>query len=214
MNSPRPACGSTRPPRRDGDLDLDLHDIWRESAAVPAVPPCLGTDSQDPAEKPPNLPACHSCKPCHIEYFFRTHASDRFPFEWLGPDPLSPATRADELFFTVLASCLPRSVSFLEFRLVRVDPATEETIAENLFFLPRVETVMGNLRRLQVQMLEIIHRPTVGTNVPFFRLLLRPFVENPLCRGEWARLPYMEHATGGLLLDSTFFVQNLVLNYR
>jgi hypothetical protein len=56
------------------------------------------------------------------------------------------------------AFLFPAEVHWIEFRLVRFDRIFGDSIGEHLFFLPRVETALGNLRRARGQLLDTISR--------------------------------------------------------
>jgi hypothetical protein len=43
------------------------------------------------------------------------------------------------------ALLFPKEAHWIEFRFVRFDPVSGETIGEDLFFLPRVETTLGKI---------------------------------------------------------------------
>ncbi|CRL27393.1 unnamed protein product [Penicillium camemberti] len=76
-----------------------------------------------------------------IEYLFHPIYKKLLAFKWIGPDPLSISTQASDLFFYMLAFTFSNKVHWVEFRLVRFDRKSSESIREHLFFLPRVETV-------------------------------------------------------------------------
>ena len=107
---------------------------------------------------------------------------------------------------------LTEEIHWVEVRLARLDQITGDMIGEHLFFLPRVETIMGNLRRIRGQMLDIISRTVTGSMDISFRLSLWPRMEP---------LPYSNHSAISPLtalptmppLDPSFFVHNLLANY-
>ena len=57
-------------------------------------------------------------------------------FKWTGPDPLSISTQANDIFLHTSALLFPKEVRWIEFRFVRFDRVSGETIGEDLFFLP------------------------------------------------------------------------------
>lgn len=200
----------------DNDFDLDLHAIWRESSCIPAPPPCLCADHEDlgldvliesnsEAHEGQGFPL--------VECFFHPNNDYHSGFKWTGPDPLSFATQADDLFLYMSAFFLLKEVYWVELRLARFHQLTGETVGEHLFFLPRVETAMGNLRRVRGQIVDIISLATLGATPPFFRLSLWPRTDP---------LPYSGHSTLSPLatlptmpsLDPSFFVHNLLENYK
>jgi hypothetical protein len=100
----------------------------------------------------------------------------------------------------------------VEFRFARFHRVTGEMVGEYLFFLPRLEMAIGNLRRVRGQILDIISQATVGA-VPCFRLSLWPRTEP---------LPYCGHSTLSQLvtlptmprLDPSFFARNLLEDFE
>lgn len=197
-------------------MDLDLHAIWHESSGIPTPPPCLATDSNDlwqdsfgkddPAEYEIQE---HSL----IECIFYSTLDSLSRFKWTGPDPLSNSTRASDIFLHMSALLFPKEVHWIEFRFVRFDRISGETIGEDLFFLPRVETALGNFYRIRRQLLDTITWHAVRATGTSFRLSLWPRMES---------LPYSSLSTHSLLtrlpptlsLDPRFFVHNISSNYE
>lgn len=106
-------------------------------------------------------------------------------FKWTGPDSLSIYTRTD-IFLYMSAFLLSEEVHWVEFRLARLDQITGEAVGEHQFLLPRVETVMENLRQVRRQIPDIIPRHAVGALGPSFWFCL------------WARtepMLYSRHST-------------------
>ncbi|KAI1828800.1 hypothetical protein DTO027I6_10252 [Penicillium roqueforti] len=173
----------------DYDLDLDLHAIWHESSGIPTPPPCLSTDpnglwqdsfgKDDPAEY-------ETQEPSLIECLFYLNPDSLSGFKWTGPDPLTNSTRANDIFLHMSALLFPKEVHWIEFRFVRFDRKSGETIGEDLFFLPRVETAMGSLYRIRRQLLDTITWHAVRATGTSFRLSLWPRTES---------LPYSSPST-------------------
>ncbi|CAG8142544.1 unnamed protein product [Penicillium nalgiovense] len=199
----------------DYDLDLDLHAIWHESSGIPTPPPCLSTDpnglwqdsfgKDDPAEY-------ETQEPSLIECLFYPIPDSLSGFKWTGPDPLTNSTRANDIFLHMSALLFPKEVHWIEFRFVRFDRISGETIGEDLFFLPRVETAMGNLYRIRRQLLDTITWHAVRATGTSFRLSLWPRTESlpyssPSTHYPLTALPPM------LSLDPRFFVHNISGNY-
>ena len=98
------------------------------------------------------------------------------------------------------------------FDLFPFDRVSDETIGEDLFSLPRVETAMANLYRIRRQLLDTITWHAVRATGTSFRLSLWPRTES---------LPYSSLSTHSLLtrlpptlsLDPRFFVHNISSNY-
>ncbi|CAG8140906.1 unnamed protein product [Penicillium nalgiovense] len=170
------------------DFDLDVYAIWRESSCIPTPAPSLAADYDvwlgffNVAE-----PAAYEAQGHHlVECFFHPNQENQSGFKWTGPDPLSFSTLADDLFLYLSTFFLAEEVYRVEFRLARFDQLTGERVGEHMFFLPRVETIMGNLRRVRGQILDIISRAAVGAMAPCFRLSQLPRLE---------QLPYSSHST-------------------
>ena len=108
---------------------------------------------------------------------------------------------------------LAEEIRWVEVRLARFDQVTGDMIGEHLFFLPRMETAMGNLCRIKGEMLDIISQTVPESMASIFRLSLWPRMEP---------LPYSNHSIISPLttalptmppLDPSFFVHNLLANY-
>jgi hypothetical protein len=131
----------------DCDLDLDLHAIWQESSGIPTPPPCLATDFEHPRQilSDESEPAGYETSESPlIECFFHPTYDKLSAFKWTGPDPLSMSTQASELSLYMSAFAFPNEVHWVDFRLVRFDRKSGESIGENLFFLPRLRRPRGN----------------------------------------------------------------------
>ncbi|CAG8431802.1 unnamed protein product [Penicillium salamii] len=165
----------------DYDLDLDLHAIWHESSSIPTPPPCLATDPndlwQDLLGKDDHA-EYETQGPFLIECLFYTNLDSLSSFKWTGPDPLSISTQASDIFLYMSALLFPNEVHWIEFRFVRFDRTSGETIGEDLFFLPRVETALGNLCRIRRRLLDTITWHSVRTTGTSFRLSLWPRMES------------------------------------
>ena len=157
--------------------------------SIPAPAPSLSADNDDvgldlPSGAEPGVQEVQGTLP--VECFFHCNHEDQSGFKWTGPHPLSISTLADDLFLYISAFFLSEEVYWVEFRLARFDQSTGETVAEHLFFLPRIETMMGNLHRMREQMLDIISRAAFEATASCFRLSLWPRTEP---------LPYSSHST-------------------
>jgi hypothetical protein len=175
--------------RLDNNFDLNIHEIRRESSPIPAPAPSLSECGDDAGPDFPNLadPGTHEAQvPLSVECFFHCNHEDHSGFRWTGPHPLSTSTLADDLFLYISAFFPSDEVYWVELRLARLDQSTGETVGEHLFFLPRVETTMGNLLRMREQMLDIVSRAAFEATAPCFRLSLWPRTEP---------LPYSGYST-------------------
>ncbi|CAG8074804.1 unnamed protein product [Penicillium salamii] len=127
----------------DCDLDLDLHAIWQESSGIPTPPPCLATDFEHPRRilSDESGPAGYDTSGSSLIECLFYPTCDKLPaFKWMGPDPLSMSTQASDMFFYMSAVAFPKEVHWVEFRLLRLNRKSGDSIGEHLFFLPRVET--------------------------------------------------------------------------
>ena len=174
------------------DFDLDLHAIWRESSGIPTPPPCLTADRASSELAPLNLASLDLADPAGyeaqgsslVECFFHPNREHPSGFEWTGPDPLSVSTQSEDIFRFMSVFFLTEEIYWVEFRLARLDQFTGDMIGEHRFFLPRVESAMGNLCRTRQQILVIISQTAVRSMASSFRLSLWPRVEPP---------PYSSH---------------------
>jgi phage tail protein X len=200
----------------DRDLDLDLHAIWQESSGIPTPPPCLATDSEYSRQilsdevEPARYETSGSSS---IECFFHPTYDKLSASKWTGPDPLSMSTQASDLFLYMSALAFPKEVHWVEFRLVRFDRKSSESIGEHLFFLPRVETATWNLRRVRGQLLDTISWHEFGALGTSFRLSLWPRME-PLPHSSRLTLPSLAALPTTVSLDPRIFVNNILGNYR
>jgi hypothetical protein len=87
------------------------------------------------------------------------------------------STQASDLFLHMSAFAFPKEVHWVDFRLVRFDRKSGESTGEHLFFLPRIQTALGNLCRVREQLLDTIARPNFGAIGTSFRLSLWPRME-------------------------------------
>ncbi|CAG8131809.1 unnamed protein product, partial [Penicillium salamii] len=200
----------------DCDLDLDLHAIWQESSGIPTPPPCLATDSDNPRQivSDAGEPAGYDTLGLSlIECLFHPTYDKLLAFKWTGPDPLSMSTQASDLFFCMSAFTFPNEVHWVEFRLVRFDRKSGESTGEHLFFLPRVETVTWNLRRVREQLLGTISWRGFGTIGTRFRLSLWPRME-PLPHPTHLTFPSLVALPTKVSIDPTLFVYNILGNYK
>ncbi|CAG8139012.1 unnamed protein product [Penicillium nalgiovense] len=136
-------------------------------------------------------------------------------FKWTGPDPLSNSTRASDIFLHTSALLFPKDVHWIEFRFVRFvrfDRVYGETTGEDLFFLPRFETALGNLYRIRRQLLDIITWHAVRATGTSFRLSLWPRTE-PLPHSSLSTHSSLTALPPTLPLDPRFFVHNISSNY-
>jgi hypothetical protein len=123
-------------------------------------------------------PECETQESSLIEYLFYPNLDSLSGFKWTGPDPLSNSTRASDIFLYMSALLFPKEVHWIGFRFVRFGRVSGETIGEDLFFLTRVETALGNLCRIRKRLLGIITWHAVRATGTSFRLSLWPRTES------------------------------------
>ena len=202
----------------DYDLDLDLESVWREFPNMPTPPPCLAANHRSLRSVQSNSMPKHARygaeRPPFIECLFYPSYESECSSSWTGPDLLSPDTCADDIFLYVSAFFLFERVDWIEIRLSKLSIGTEEVVEEYPFFLPRVESMLGNLRRTRGQIHDIIlqsnHVKSVGEIR--FQLSMWPRTEStadPAMRGA-VPLSYIHSSTHVSSLDPQFFVQNIV----
>jgi hypothetical protein len=183
---------------------------------MPTPPPCLATDpndlwqdllgKDDPAEYETQGSSL-------IECLFYANLHSLSGFKWTGPDPLSISTQASNIFLYMSALPFPKDVHWIEFRFVRLDRASGETVLQQKIYSSWVETALGNLCRIRRRLLGTISWHAVGAPGTSFRQSLWPRTES---------LPYSSPSTHSRLaalpptlsLDPRFFVHNISGNYR
>ncbi|KAI2736049.1 hypothetical protein DTO013E5_9204 [Penicillium roqueforti] len=102
--------------------------------------------------------------------------------DWTGPDILSPSTCADDIFFHLSTFHLLNKVDWADIRLYILSNVTDELVAVYPFFLPRVESMLGNLPRVRKLVQDMITSHDVGELR--FRLSVRPrYQEEPDFKG-------------------------------
>jgi hypothetical protein len=148
-----------------------------------------------------------------IECLFYPNLDSLSGFKWTGPDSLPNSTRASDISLHTSALLSHEEVHWIEILFVRFDRVSGDTIGEDLFFLPQVETAMGNLYRIHRQLLDTIIWHAVRATGTSFRLSLWRRTES---------VPYSSLSTHSLLtrlpltlsLDPRFFVHNISSNYE
>ncbi|CAG8098276.1 unnamed protein product, partial [Penicillium nalgiovense] len=199
------------------DLDLDLDSIWREFPNMPSPPPCLAANHHSLRLVRPNTTPNHARygeRSPFIECLFYPGYESECSFSWTGPDPLSPDTCADDLFLYVSAFFILERVDWIELRLSKLSMATKEVVEEYPFFLPRVESILGNLPRARGQIYDIIlqsnHAESVGETQ--FQLSMWPRTESSQSSAMQGTIPpsYLESSMHLSSLNPQLFVQNIV----
>lgn len=77
---------------------------------------------------------------------------------WLGPDPLSHDTCGEDLFNFLTTFLIQEPVDWIEFRLRMLSNDIIRFSDESVFFLPRKESLMGNLPRIREQVRGLISK--------------------------------------------------------
>jgi hypothetical protein len=150
-----------------------------------------------------------------VEYLHDSGVESNCCFHWAGPDPLCPTTCSDDIFLYLSDFYLSEHVHWVEFRLSKVHLVTDDVLEQYRFFLPRIESVLGNLRQLRRCMLNILSRQVHTEEHRYcFQLTIRPHID-PMSESETAALPrYFPHnVTPSSILNPHRFVQNLVGNF-
>lgn len=109
---------------------------------------------------------------------------------FIFPMGLSTAPRISMLTSSKSPLAFPNELNWVDFRLVRFDRKSGESIGQHLFFLPRVETGTWNLRRVRGQLLDTISRHGIGAIGTRFRLSLWPRME-PVPHSSHLSLPLL-----------------------
>ncbi|KAJ5240489.1 uncharacterized protein N7469_002080 [Penicillium citrinum] len=193
-----------------------LKEMNKASSDLPAVPPCIATEPND--IKVLSIDSLDTSGSdtygfCVVDYLFYPNHGSHQGFPWTGPDPLSPTTQADDLFLYLSAFLLPQEITWVEFRLSRHDPFSDDFLGEYLFFVPRTGTSIGNLSRIRRQILDLITQSCTAADAAHFRLSIWPRLDP---------IPYTQHSELSLrstlptmpCLDPEFFVNNIRRNFR
>ncbi|KAJ6115471.1 hypothetical protein N7486_001249 [Penicillium sp. IBT 16267x] len=171
--------------RNDYDLEFELDGICQDFYDIVASPPKLSTEHYLPGQaswEVPKLTGYKTQRPCRVEYYFQTNKEELLALRWTAPDPLCVSTQASDIFL-YLSKVFLLEASWVEFRLTKVNFITGETIGEHLFFLPQVETIMGNIHRPSIQIVFIAkNRPpaafgaldTVSASYSIHNTMYRP----------------------------------------
>ena len=203
----------------DLDLDLDLEQLWAEFPNIPTPPPCLAADHDNlfPME-PPNAPVYTNQEvitPSLVECMFYPSHDSQHCFSWTGPDPLSFHACADDIFLYISAFLIFEQIQWVEFRLCRLITETGEVVEEYPFFLPRVESILGNLPRIRGQVCDIISRQD-SRGAPgdsHFQLYMWPRKEATSGLVRENAFSCVRSATPMSVLDPAFFVRNIAGNF-
>ncbi|KAJ5642277.1 hypothetical protein N7490_006277 [Penicillium lividum] len=199
------------PSPSDCHLDLDLEALWKDFSDAPTPPPCLATGD---AKSSQNSTTVLLNQPPEIEYIFFSIPESNHGFYWFGPDPLAPETRGDDIFSHISSFPFLSEVLWVEFELCKVSLVTGETIERNLFYLPRRESVLGNLARIRRYMREHIsgygHETVTGLCRPRLSIYPRQGL-SPNC--ELRSRVLCDGFCEGSELDPSFFVQNVAANF-
>jgi hypothetical protein len=188
---------------------------------MPTPPPCLAANHHSLRLVQPNSMPKHARygagRPAFIECLFYPSYESRCSFSWTGPDPLSPDTCADDIFLYVSAFFLFERVDWIEIRLSKLSIGNKEVVEEYPFFLPRVESMLGNLPRTRGQIHDIVSRGNHVESVGEirFQLSMWPRTESPEKSAMRGTIPlsYIHPSMQVSSLDPQLFVQNIVGNW-
>ncbi|KAJ5318299.1 hypothetical protein N7476_004719 [Penicillium atrosanguineum] len=193
--------------------DFDLEEFWNDFTDAPTPPPCLASGQRFASTLPYEEPPQRAKRPPFIESIFYPSYDSECGFSWPGPDPLSSETSADEMFLYMSAFLLLDQVHWLEFRLCELNEANNLT-EQFLFFVPRFETILGNISRVRGQMHNIMarhdgHFRSFGRRR--FQLLIYPRQEaTSAVIDNVVPALYNYSAPTDSVLDPGFFVRNIV----
>ncbi|KAJ5938327.1 hypothetical protein N7466_001461 [Penicillium verhagenii] len=198
--------------RSDSGLDLDLASLWDEFSDAPAIPPSPTT--REILSTEPSM-LIHSNHHSEIEYIFYSIPESNHGFYWLGPDPLAPQTYGDDIFLYISAFPFLGELVWVEFQLCRVSLVTGDVVDRNIFYLPRQESILGNLSQIRRQIREHIssYDHETATGLCRLRLYMYPrYGLLPIYRSRG--IVSSAGMSDGAALDPTFFVQNMSANFE
>ncbi|KAI2791702.1 hypothetical protein POX_c04573 [Penicillium oxalicum] len=162
-------------------FDLNLESLWEEFSDVPTLPPCIGANHHSqtfiyPFDDSVFSQGAKGASP--VRCLHDATVEKNCWIYWTGPDPLCPTTSADDIFLYLSDFYLCEHVHWVEFRLSKVHLVTEEVLEQYPFFLPRTESVLGNLRRLRRCMLNILSQQFhTEEHQHHFQLFIRPLID-------------------------------------
>jgi hypothetical protein len=195
---------------------VDLHEFWCNSSEIPAIPPFLATDCDDPLLDTTiggQLLDSSSSTPSPVECrLFPDPENLQVAFNWPGPDPLSPRTQFEDIIFYMSAFIPARLLHWVEIRLTELDQITGQTIEEHLFHLSSTKHDKSDLYCGRRQILDMV---SVSSNdrPRLFRLNLQPRTDLPTYLLDPA-IPFYTTRPLATCLNPDVFVQNLIGNYR
>ncbi|KAJ6019712.1 hypothetical protein N7522_001779 [Penicillium canescens] len=184
---------------------------------VPTPPPVLAAADHDDVcqnqvSRFPLSTEETSHPPPKIECCFSSYNNEYF-LNWTGPDLLSPSSCTDDVFLYLSAFYPREKLDWADIRLYVLSNATEEVVATYPFFLPRTESILGNLSQVR----QLVHDSIVSHDVEnlHFRLIVRPrSQEAPGSMGTKKTFSsYFRPVVPISPLDPYFFVQNIAGNY-
>lgn len=197
-------------------FDVDLESLWTEFDAIPSLPPCPGFANYSDGGVSPYCQQEFHCplakSTTRVECFFDANtAVGRYSF-WTGPDPLCPYTCADDLFLYTTTFLFLDDFQWLEFRLCKLRASTQEVLAQYPFFLPRVESLLGNLRRTREQIKNILSHAAFAGNTDYcFQLIICPIPEPMYCKSG-TELSSLPHVRPSSVVEPQNFVKNIMGN--
>ena len=212
-------------------LDFHPEDFWTTFPDIPTVPPILAASHDSVSFDSISYDSFFPTQPCHlptpphpadeglpiIEHYFSLDDTDRCLFNWIRPDLLSPLTHADDMFLHLSSFQPSDPVDWIDIRLSILNSGTEEPVAEYPFFIPRSETLLGNLPRLREKIHDIItkHYHAKGSENVRFRLNMWPRQETMpnLVIGNAIPLSSVHAVKSVSPLDPGAFVQDIVGNF-
>jgi hypothetical protein len=198
----------------DGRSDLDLEEFWNDFADAPTPPPCLASGQGFPTTSSCEKAPQRAERPPFIEFIFYPSFESECGFTWPGPDPLSCETSADDMFLYMSTFLLSEQIHWLEFRLCKLNDANDVT-EQFLFFVPRFETILGNINRVRGQIHDIISwqdEHIRSFKQRHFQLLIYPRQEyaSAFVTGNIVPALCNHPALTVPVLDPGFFVQNII----
>jgi hypothetical protein len=200
------------------DLDLDLEQLWEDVTDISSPAFSASDHGHFFPMEPLNAPLYWDRElvtPSPVEFIFYPSQDGLRSSEWTGPDPLSPHTSADDIFLYMSAFLLFEQIQWIEFRLCRLITQTGEVVEEYPFFLPRVESILGNLARIRGQICDIILRQDAREALvdSRFQLCMWPWSNTTPSTSQGASDSFVHPALSMSALDPVFFLQNIKGNF-
>ncbi|OJZ79920.1 hypothetical protein ASPFODRAFT_518378 [Aspergillus luchuensis CBS 106.47] len=147
-----------------------------------------------------------------ITCLLSANGDDRDFLYWNGPSLLSPLTAAGDVFRYVSATLPQKVIDWLEIQFSVTHKYTGEAVTVLPFFLPRRESILGDIRRSRAQIIDTMRRFTRSKCAADFSFHLLIWPRNDYNSLGWTPGDLLQTATypdPERALDPEWFIRNL-----